>query len=125
MDTSVVQNFAQTGLLWVGFGVVAGLTAKAILPGRDPGGAVVTFVIGILGSLIGVAVYSWASGNQIHNPISLVGFVAAVAGALVLLVSHRLLGGRLLRGDRDYVNEVVVSRPVVAQRRRRKAGSVL
>jgi uncharacterized membrane protein YeaQ/YmgE (transglycosylase-associated protein family) len=40
-------------LAWIVFGLIAGVIAKAILPGKDPGGAIITIVIGIVGSLIG------------------------------------------------------------------------
>ena len=38
---------------WIVFGLIAGLIAKAIMPGRDPGGCIVTVIIGIAGSVIG------------------------------------------------------------------------
>ncbi|HEY4760243.1 MAG TPA: hypothetical protein VIH42_06665 [Thermoguttaceae bacterium] len=45
-----VQQWANTVLVWVGFGTLVGLLAKAIMPGRDPGGAVATLLMGIGGT---------------------------------------------------------------------------
>ena len=117
-DSVALQSLVQTCLTWVGFGFISGLTAKALLPGRDPGGALVTFGLGMGGSLIGVATYSWGTGQHIQSLISPIGFAVAVGGALVLLVSHRLLSGRIL-GERRVVEEVVVPGPTYARRRRR------
>lgn len=118
MDTAAMQGLLQTGLTWVGFAFVCGLTARAVLPGRDPGGAVVTFILGIAGALIGVAVYSWATGQQIHALISPIGFAVAVGGGIVLLVAHRLLSGRMF-GRGRIVEEVIVPGPTYTRRRRR------
>ena len=122
MDLTNANAVIETILTWVGFGVVSGLTAKAVLPGRDPGGALVTLVLGIGGSLIGAATYSWASGHQfeLKNMISLVGFGVSVGGALVLLLSHRLLSGRMF-GRGRIVEEVIVPEPALTRRRRRTA----
>ena len=117
-DPVAIQGLVQVCLTWVGFGFIAGLTAKALLPGRDPGGAVVTFSLGMGGSLISVATYSWGTGQHIQSLISPIGFAVAVGGALVLLVSHRLLSGRLW-GERRVVEEVVVPGPTYTRRRRR------
>lgn len=121
MDLSALHSVIETCLVWIGFGVVSGLTAKALLPGRDPGGAFVTLILGMVGSLIGVAFFSWLSGHNLKNPISLIGFAVAVGGALVLLLSHRLLSGRMFGRGRRYVDEVVVPEPQIVRRRRRSA----
>lgn len=118
MDSAAIQGLLQTCLTWVGFGFVCGLTARALLPGRDPGGAIVTFILGMGGSLVGVATYSWASGQHIQTLISPIGFAVAVGGALILLVSHRVLSGRMF-GERRVISEVVVPDPAYPRRRRR------
>jgi uncharacterized membrane protein YeaQ/YmgE (transglycosylase-associated protein family) len=79
--------------VWVGFGAVVGLLSKAVLPGRDPGGTFATVFVGIIGSIIGAATLFFFSGQRVE-PISLLGFVVAVAGAALLLVTYRLLNGR-------------------------------
>jgi uncharacterized membrane protein YeaQ/YmgE (transglycosylase-associated protein family) len=118
MDSAALQSLIQACLTWVGFGFISGLTARALLPGRDPGGAIVTFVLGVGGSLIGVATYSWGTGQHIQSLISPIGFAVAVGGALVLLVSHRVLSGRMF-GRGRLVEEVIVPGPRYARRRRR------
>ena len=108
----------DTCLKWIGFGVVSGTAAKILLPGRDPGGTFITLSLGMGGALIGASIYSWASGEAISDIISPIGFAVAIGGALVLLISHRLLSGRI-GGDPQFVNEVLVPQPQFARRRRR------
>ena len=80
-------------LIWIGFGTLVGLVAKAIMPGRDPGGAVATLIMGISGSVIGCSVLMYfTNGNRI-SPISPVGFLVGTAGAFVILGLYRLLAG--------------------------------
>ncbi|HBO43027.1 MAG TPA: transglycosylase [Planctomycetaceae bacterium] len=82
-------------LIWIGFGTLAGLLAKAVLPGRHPNGAVGTLVIGIGGSTLGLlALHQFLLGEaerSTFNPISAVGMLAAAAGAFALLIVYRLL----------------------------------
>ena len=54
--TELATQAAHDVLLWVGFGTLAGLAAKAVMPGRDPGGAVTTVMMGIAGSVVGCGV---------------------------------------------------------------------
>jgi len=72
-------------------GLVVGALAKLIMPGHDPGGIVVTMLLGIAGSLlagwIGRAVGVYAGGQS-------VGFIASVIGAIILLAIYRLIIGR-------------------------------
>lgn len=91
----LATRLAHYLLLWLGFGTLVGLLAKSILPGRDPGGALATVLVGIAGSLIGAgAMALLANGLQV-SPLSPVGFVVATVGAIVLLVIYRLMGERL------------------------------
>ena len=61
---TAMEIAAHKMLEWIGFGTLVGLTAKAVMPGRDPGGAFVTLTIGIAGSVIGcgIVAYLGASG---------------------------------------------------------------
>jgi uncharacterized membrane protein YeaQ/YmgE (transglycosylase-associated protein family) len=88
-----VQNIANLVLVWIGFGTLTGLLAKAIMPGRDPGGAVATLAMGIAGTVIGCGVVSYFWKGHIISPISPLGFCVATAGALTLLFFYKLLGG--------------------------------
>lgn len=119
MDTQSIQGITELCLMWIGFGTVCGLVAKIIMPGRDPGGAVVTIFLGIGGALLGSAVYTYASGNRIRGLITPLGFGVAIGGALFLLIAHRLLSGRYnaFRGG-PLVDEVIVG-PQFGRRRRR------
>src|SRR6187549_2353349 len=87
----VVQQWCNTGLLWVGFGTVVGLIAKAIMPGRDQGGTVATLFMGIGGSIVGLGSVSYFWEGHHVTPVSLVGFPAAIFGAFLLLLTHRVL----------------------------------
>jgi uncharacterized membrane protein YeaQ/YmgE (transglycosylase-associated protein family) len=77
-------------LAWIVFGLIAGALAKFILPGDDPGGFIVTTIIGIVGAVIGgfIAVQlGWGdvTGFDVRS------FVIAIVGALILLFGYRLL----------------------------------
>lgn len=87
------QYWANQILVWVGFGTIVGLLAKAIMPGKDPGGAVATLAMGVAGTIIGCGVLSYIWRGHIVSPISPVGFCVATAGAFVLLFFYKLLGG--------------------------------
>ena len=89
----MAQYWANQILVWVGFGTIVGLLAKAIMPGKDPGGAVATLAMGVAGTIIGCGVLSYFWRGHIVSPISPVGFCVATAGAFVLLFFYKLLGG--------------------------------
>ncbi|HEX3231290.1 MAG TPA: GlsB/YeaQ/YmgE family stress response membrane protein [Pyrinomonadaceae bacterium] len=88
---------------WIVFGLIAGVIAKAIMPGRDPGGCIVTILIGIAGSLLGgfIAQYLLGYGgggrgdvSDLTKPGFLMSLVLAVVGAIILLAIYRLIKGR-------------------------------
>lgn len=90
-------------LAWVFFGLIAGVIAKAILPGRDPGGVIITILIGIVGSLIGGFIARSFMGygriddtGDLSKPGFLMSLALAVLGSLVLLAAYRLIKGRRL-----------------------------
>lgn len=77
-------------LVWIVLGLVAGIIAKLIMPGRDPGGFIVTTIIGIVGALLGGFIsvqlgYGDVSGFDLRS------ILIAVLGAILLLVIYRLL----------------------------------
>jgi len=88
-----LQYWCETVLVWVGFGTLVGLAAKAIMPGRDPGGAIATLAMGVGGVVIGCGVLSLALGGYVIKPISPLGMGVGTLGAFVLLFFYRLLGG--------------------------------
>jgi len=94
MDYEQLAAYANLALTWIGFGTVVGLAAKAVMPGRDPGGAIATVLMGIAGTLIGCASLQYFStADQVIQPVSLEGFAVGSAGALVLLIFYKVLGG--------------------------------
>lgn len=105
-DLDLMTTFEQwvhMGLVWIGFGTIAGLVAKSLMPGRDPGGTIATLLTGIVGSLVGVGMLAYFLGSKV-SPISIIGFVAAIAGGVLLLFFYRLLAGRIFReGEYEYV----------------------
>lgn len=92
---------------WIIFGLIAGLIAKAIMPGRDPGGIIVTIALGIVGSLlggfIGRALLGYGrhadSAGAISRPGFLMSLVIAVVGAIILLAVYRLIASRRFRAS--------------------------
>lgn len=83
-------------LITIGLGLVIGIVAKFIMPGDDPGGIIITTLIGIAGSAIG----GWLAGflGLAANGGMLYQIILGVVGALVLLAIYRLLRGRSLKG---------------------------
>ncbi|HEY7460703.1 MAG TPA: GlsB/YeaQ/YmgE family stress response membrane protein [Gemmatimonadota bacterium] len=84
------------GVYWIGLivvGLVAGVIAKLLLPGRDPGGCIVTTLIGIVGALLGGYLFK-ALGHPVLDRVSVPGLLAAIVGAIILLLIHRLFTGR-------------------------------
>jgi uncharacterized membrane protein YeaQ/YmgE (transglycosylase-associated protein family) len=79
-------------LMWIGFGTLVGLLAKAVMPGKDPGGTLATVFIGILGCFFGAATWFYITGSRVV-PISLTGLLAGMGGASVLLFTYRALNG--------------------------------
>ncbi len=111
------QAWVNDILVWVGFGTLVGLLAKAIMPGRDPGGAITTLAMGIGGVIIGCGAWTLFSGGSRITPVSPMGMLVATAGAFSLLFFYRLLGGFLIREGGD---DVVVREPRTRSRRTRR-----
>ncbi len=73
---------------WIIFGLVAGIIAKALMPGKDPGGFVITAVLGIAGAVIGGFVGQALGFYREGEPA---GFVMSVLGAVLLLALYRVI----------------------------------
>jgi uncharacterized membrane protein YeaQ/YmgE (transglycosylase-associated protein family) len=97
----IAQQWTNVVLIWLGFGILTGLLAKALIPGREPGGAVGVLLVGVLGSVIGPLALSLLFKSRGFNPISPLGLLGAVGGAIVLLVGHRLAAACLVRKEPD------------------------
>ena len=80
------------GIIWtIIIGLLAGIVARFLMPGRDPGGFIVTILLGIAGAFIatylGQAVGWYEAGEG-------AGFIGAVVGAILILIVYRLIRGR-------------------------------
>jgi uncharacterized membrane protein YeaQ/YmgE (transglycosylase-associated protein family) len=80
-------------IAWIVLGLIAGGLAKLIMPGRDPGGIIVTMLIGIAGAIIGGFIFSLFGGGGVSG-LNLGSIIVAVIGALVLLALYRMISGR-------------------------------
>ncbi|ANA21372.1 TPA: GlsB/YeaQ/YmgE family stress response membrane protein [Salmonella enterica] len=78
-------------IAWIVFGLIAGVIAKLLMPGRDGGGFILTCILGIVGAVVGgwlatmFGIGGSISGFDLHS------FLVAVVGAIVVLVIFRLL----------------------------------
>lgn len=73
-------------ILFLIMGLIAGLLARAIMPGRDPMGWVGTMLLGVVGAILG--------GLLFGGPDNAVGYIGAVVGAFIVLLLYRLVVGR-------------------------------
>ena len=80
-------------IVWIILGLVAGILAKWIMPGRDPGGFIVTIVIGIVGALVGGFI-SVKLGFGDVTGFNLPSILIAVLGAMLLLFLYRMVKSR-------------------------------
>ena len=79
---------------WIILGLLAGLIAKAILPGEDPGGIIITTLIGIAGALIGGFITkALGFGDPIDEFFDLSTWLGAIIGSIVLLLLYRAFFG--------------------------------
>jgi uncharacterized membrane protein YeaQ/YmgE (transglycosylase-associated protein family) len=79
---------------WIVFGLIVGIVAKFVVPGRDPGGIIVTVLLGIVGALLGGFLGRSLGWYREGDPV---GFIMAVVGSVVLLLLYRMLAGRRVR----------------------------
>ena len=80
------------GIIWtIVIGFIVGLLAKMLMPGRDPGGFIITVLIGVVGALI--ATYG-GQALGLYQPGEAAGFIGSLVGAIVLLAIYRVIRGR-------------------------------
>jgi uncharacterized membrane protein YeaQ/YmgE (transglycosylase-associated protein family) len=77
---------------WIVFGLIAGLLARFIMPGRDPGGVIITIFIGIAGAMVGGFI-STSLGYGDVTGFDLRSLGVAIGGAMLLLFGYRILRG--------------------------------
>ena len=79
---------------WIVLGGLAGAIAKLVMPGKDPGGCIITILLGIAGALL-----AGFLGRSVgwYEPNEGAGFIAAIVGAFVILLIYRIVLGRRAR----------------------------
>jgi uncharacterized membrane protein YeaQ/YmgE (transglycosylase-associated protein family) len=80
-------------IAWIVVGLIAGALAKLIMPGDDPGGIIVTILLGIVGAFVGGLVVNLLGGAGVTG-FNLWSIVVATLGAIVLLAIYRMVAGR-------------------------------
>jgi uncharacterized membrane protein YeaQ/YmgE (transglycosylase-associated protein family) len=78
---------------WIVFGLLAGVIAKLLMPGRDPGGCIFTMLLGIAGAFVGGFLYRLLTGREVFFQVDLGSLVVAVLGAVIILAIYRLVVG--------------------------------
>ncbi len=78
-------------LAWILFGLVVGIIAKLLMPGRDPGGFIVTILLGIAGALLGGFL---GQSMGFYGPNDSAGWIVSILGAILLLGLYRVLARR-------------------------------
>lgn len=78
-------------LAWIAIGLIAGAIAKAVTPGRDPGGCLMTIVIGIAGAVLAGFLGQMLGWYEAGEGA---GFLAAIVGAILILLAYRLIARR-------------------------------
>jgi uncharacterized membrane protein YeaQ/YmgE (transglycosylase-associated protein family) len=77
-------------LAWIVIGLIVGALAKLVMPGRDPGGMIVTMLLGIGGALLGGAI---GRTFGIYDPGQPAGWIMSILGAIVILAGYRAVAG--------------------------------
>ena len=81
-------------LSWILFGLVVGIVAKLLTPGRDPGGFILTTLLGIAGAVLGGFV---GRALGFYGPNQVAGFLTSVLGAIILLLLYRFISRPRMR----------------------------
>ena len=84
----------MTVLSWILFGLVVGIVAKLLTPGRDPGGFILTTLLGIAGAVLGGYV---GRALGFYGPNQSAGFITSVLGAIILLLLYRVISRPRMR----------------------------
>jgi uncharacterized membrane protein YeaQ/YmgE (transglycosylase-associated protein family) len=73
---------------WILFGLVVGVIAKLLMPGRDPGGFIITMLLGIAGALLGGFI---GRAMGFYGPDETAGWITSILGAIILLALYRMM----------------------------------
>jgi uncharacterized membrane protein YeaQ/YmgE (transglycosylase-associated protein family) len=81
------MDFSAHSIIWtILVGLVVGAIAKLLRPGKDPGGCIITILLGIAGALVG----TWI-GRVFAGPYYVAGWIMSIIGAVILLLLYRFL----------------------------------
>jgi uncharacterized membrane protein YeaQ/YmgE (transglycosylase-associated protein family) len=86
-----IRHFMGTIFWTLIIGLVIGAVAKLLMPGKDPGGCIITILLGIAGAFVAGYIGRVAGWYQPGQPA---GFIASVIGAMILLLLYRMIAGR-------------------------------
>ena len=75
---------------WIIMGLIVGVLAKWIMPGKDPGGIIVTICIGIAGAFVGGFIGSFLGIGSVSG-FNMVSFLLSIGGAILLLILYRVI----------------------------------
>ena len=78
-------------LSWIVFGLIVGALAKLVMPGNDPGGFIVTILLGIAGALVGGFI---GRAMGFYGPEQAAGYLMSIVGAIILLALYRMVARR-------------------------------
>jgi uncharacterized membrane protein YeaQ/YmgE (transglycosylase-associated protein family) len=78
-------------LSWIVFGLIVGALAKLVMPGNDPGGIIITILLGVAGALVGGLI---GRALGFYGPDQAAGYLMSIVGAVVLLALYRMVARR-------------------------------
>ena len=76
---------------WIVFGLIVGVIAKVVMPGKDPGGFIITILLGIVGAVVGGFVGRALGFYSAGQPA---GWIMSILGAIIVLALYRMVAGR-------------------------------
>ncbi len=76
---------------WIIFGLIVGIVAKLLMPGRDPGGFIITALLGIAGAMLGGFI---GQAMRLYQPGQPAGFIMSILGAILILFLYRMVARR-------------------------------
>jgi uncharacterized membrane protein YeaQ/YmgE (transglycosylase-associated protein family) len=85
------MDYSASSILWVlVIGLVVGAIAKLLMPGKDPGGCIITMLLGVAGAFVGTYLGRLVSGNDSYQAR----WIMSIVGAMILLLIYRLIFSR-------------------------------
>ena len=85
------MDFSAHSIIWVlVIGLVVGAIAKLLMPGKDPGGCIITMLLGMAGAFVGTRLGRLVTGNETYTAR----WIMSIVGAMILLLLYRLIFGR-------------------------------